>query len=393
MGLPANLAAMPVISFVIMPFAMIGTLALPFGLEEWPFVIMGKGVDAMLWIARYFADLSPEGKSGALAPTVFVILVGAFLMLTLCQTRLRISALFLLPVAGIFAISVQKPELLISEDAKLVAITNRDGNLSVNRSRPNGFTTQVWQNATASAILVKPETAVAEFPFKSLLVAAQSGTDRFVCLPDACVVTTVSGAAIVWLDPASTRRASASDALDRFAPGGEVPAKMVGSGGNVTQEKSATTKTEGAKPSLVSGQFAQVFFEACDHADLVIAAAAIPFRFCGTGKAALIRADVLARKGAAEIRFNRIETPAGKAFADLSNPDLARKRFVVDVKYAVGEPLRPWSRERVFSRAARNMPDYQRAARRVAVPPSSNGPADSRPAGTPTLPLQTPKTQ
>ncbi|MGB8818495.1 MAG: ComEC/Rec2 family competence protein [Rhizobiaceae bacterium] len=419
MGLPANLAAMPVISAIIMPFAMIGTLALPFGLEELPFEIMGKGVDAMLWIARYFASLSPEGKSGALASEVFLILVVAFLVLTLCQTRLRFLALCLLPMAAVAAVSAHKPELLVSEDAKLAAIADRDGNLSVNRNRPNAFTTQVWQNATAAAILVKPETAAAELPFKALLAAANSSTNRFECSPSACVAATVSGAAVAWLDPASDRPVAGTDPASQFAPvSNEIPPSTDGSNDAIGPGESASVEPEGAKPKLVSRQFAKIFFDACDQADLVITAAAVPFRSCGTGKAVLIRADALAKKGAAEIRFENYQPVAasasevtGRPASALdgrsqgasettaasrkhAEPDVARKRFAVHIKYAVGEPQRPWNRERVFSRAARNMLEYQRAARPVAAPVENSAPAaDSSPARIPAEPHQTHKAQ
>ena len=59
LGLAANLAAMPIVSLVVMPFALIGMVLLPFGLDQWAFAVMGKGLTAMIAIAEWFSELSP----------------------------------------------------------------------------------------------------------------------------------------------------------------------------------------------------------------------------------------------------------------------------------------------------------------------------------------------
>ena len=48
LSLVANLAAMPIVSLVVMPFAVLAALAMPFGLDG-PFLdVMGKGLTAMI---------------------------------------------------------------------------------------------------------------------------------------------------------------------------------------------------------------------------------------------------------------------------------------------------------------------------------------------------------
>jgi competence protein ComEC len=46
-----NIIAMPVISFVVMPMALLTLLAMPFGLEAGPLLAMGWGIESMVAIA------------------------------------------------------------------------------------------------------------------------------------------------------------------------------------------------------------------------------------------------------------------------------------------------------------------------------------------------------
>lgn len=376
MGLPANLLATPVISFVIMPFAMIGTLAMPFGLEEWPLKVMGYGVDVMLRIARWCAALSPADTVGSLMPGAFALLVLALLVLTLMHSRLRLLGLALVPAALMAQHAGQRPHLMVSEDGRLAAVVANDGALAVNRERPNAFTAGVWKNAAAAAVLVKPEytkpanpaavanngggtngTGEATEPVSSATVqvltnAASTEPGRFFCAPEICVASADPMAIVAWIDPAKFPPDMTSD-------------RNAGNTGKVLQ------KLRNHNPDFpASRHFAEVFYSACDHADLVITASAIPYRSCGKGKAYLLRASDLARKGSAEIRFESSSMQPGQRSGPAGTrlpSDRLGQAFQIDITHAVGEPVRPWNRERVFSRAARNIPDYR--SPKTARPP------------------------
>jgi ComEC/Rec2-related protein len=56
LSLVANLAAMPVISAIVMPSAVLAVVAMPFGLDGPIFDLMGKGLTAMLAIAEWFSE-------------------------------------------------------------------------------------------------------------------------------------------------------------------------------------------------------------------------------------------------------------------------------------------------------------------------------------------------
>jgi hypothetical protein len=143
------------------------------------------------------------------------------------------------------------------------------------------------------------------------------------------------------------------------------------------------------KQTGYSPDYLRLIRKACANADIVIAASPTPFGGCPKGSARLLRASELARLGTAEIQFISNNTELHPSFAVLASQALAAgdgqlpkrstqsssaailKTAVGDaplmtIRFAVGDPARPWNKERIFSRAARNMPEFlpvRRAAR------------------------------
>lgn len=159
LSLLANLAVMPVVSGVVMPFAVLGALAMPFGLDG-PFLyIMGKGLTAMIAIAERIAQMSPIDAVGLVSPHAVMLVTVALVIATMATTRLRLAALPF-AVAGMLAIpAVRTPDVLVSEDARLVAVPIGGGELAVNRPRPNAFTIDNWGRALNAQTIVPPEQA------------------------------------------------------------------------------------------------------------------------------------------------------------------------------------------------------------------------------------------
>jgi competence protein ComEC len=56
-GLIGNLLALPVISAIVMPSALIGTLLMPLGLEQLAFQVMERGLETMMVISGWTATL------------------------------------------------------------------------------------------------------------------------------------------------------------------------------------------------------------------------------------------------------------------------------------------------------------------------------------------------
>ena len=72
-GLLANVLAMPVVGLLVMPAATAAMLLMPFGLDKWALIAMGKGVGLMLAIAHWVAGLPGAATMVAVWPQAALI--------------------------------------------------------------------------------------------------------------------------------------------------------------------------------------------------------------------------------------------------------------------------------------------------------------------------------
>ena len=144
-GVLANVAAMPVIGFVIMPFCAVGLLLMPFGLDAWAFQVAGWGIDAMLAIARWTSGLPGAAGHVASWPDLALGLVTlGGLWLALWRGRWRLAGLA--PIAAALALGwlTPPPDILIDRDAKNVAVRAEDGRLAIVSGRRARFAATEW---------------------------------------------------------------------------------------------------------------------------------------------------------------------------------------------------------------------------------------------------------
>ncbi len=158
LGMLGNALALPVISLMIMPFAVIALLLMPFGLEWLPLQVMGKGVVLVKYIAHFVAGLSPDLVPGLLPAPALLLLSAAMLAAMILTSPLRIISLVFLMAGGVAFVVAPLPDIIISEDGKLVAV-RQDGQLYVNRARPAAFTISNWQKAYKADGVVSPQKA------------------------------------------------------------------------------------------------------------------------------------------------------------------------------------------------------------------------------------------
>ena len=156
-GLLANLAAMPLISFVVMPAGLIAMLLMPFGGDEVFLKLMGLGLEGVIAIARAVAGLGgdlliPLGRGEGLP------LLTAGLLLA-CLLRSPLRYLGTVPFAlGLLILlwPVARPDVVIAEDGVLVALVDAT-RLSTNRATSSGFIIDQWTAALGVGEVVRPD--------------------------------------------------------------------------------------------------------------------------------------------------------------------------------------------------------------------------------------------
>lgn len=145
-NLLANMIAVPVMGAVVMP-AAVGSMALmPFGLEGWALDIMAWGVTWIIATARWVAGLDGAVlRVGAFPFWLFIGLLACALVLMLGRQRGVWIAAFLIMVVGILAIPLSRtPDILINNDASLVAVKNPDGALVFSKGRGDSYAAETW---------------------------------------------------------------------------------------------------------------------------------------------------------------------------------------------------------------------------------------------------------
>jgi competence protein ComEC len=205
-GVAANAVAVPLTSLVVMPAGMIALALMPLGLD-WPALwVMGQGVEATLWVARTVAAW-PEASPVLVpipGPALAVATLG-FCWLALWRGRLRLAGLPVLAGALAAGMLARPPDLLVSPDAKLVALRTAEGVF---------LQEQAGASAFAKEIVLRRMGVAAARP---LPVGGAAG-GALACGATACTLRGESGGEIVLLrSTAPPRGARRGDPLDAAA--------------------------------------------------------------------------------------------------------------------------------------------------------------------------------
>ncbi|MEM5500846.1 ComEC/Rec2 family competence protein [Ahrensia kielensis] len=164
LGLLGNLLAMPIVSLITMPLAIIATLLIPFGLDGYVYRAMNWSVKIVIEIAQIVSDITPDGSTGALSPAALIWLSATILMICLLRSQLRYLGLLCLIPAYMAQSTLAVPQLIISEDAKQVAIIDaEEGALKVNRKRPSAFIVEQWKAAYSAKTIKLPDKGEGSF--------------------------------------------------------------------------------------------------------------------------------------------------------------------------------------------------------------------------------------
>lgn len=144
-GLLANMVAVPITSFWVMPWGLIVCLLMPFGLEGWAVTAMGWGVELILETAHRVADLPGAAVQLPLLPGWGLALF-TLSGLWLCLWQGRVRRLGLIGMAlGLLALPLADlPDLRVSGDGKVVGVRLADGGMAVSTRRAGRFDSDEW---------------------------------------------------------------------------------------------------------------------------------------------------------------------------------------------------------------------------------------------------------
>jgi len=149
-GVLANLAAMPVVSALVMPAGMLGLAAMPFGFDGFFWWLMGVGIDWMIVVTEWVAALpGAVGRMAAFGTGPLIAASAGIILLGLLRTPLRWCGAAVLLVSVIWALAVPQPDILLSGDARNVGVRGRDGRLHLMKITKDAFQIKEWLAADA----------------------------------------------------------------------------------------------------------------------------------------------------------------------------------------------------------------------------------------------------
>jgi ComEC/Rec2-related protein len=140
----ANLVAVPLMSFIMMPFGILGTLLIPFGLSKYPFIVMSYGIDIVQSVAAYLVELPYSlWNIGMVDAYGITLLMFGFFWIAFWSSSIRWYGLWICLLGTIWSINVKQPTFIVNFDKNIFA-ANRDGVLTIYGNKVSRFIKDYW---------------------------------------------------------------------------------------------------------------------------------------------------------------------------------------------------------------------------------------------------------
>lgn len=150
-GALANIVAIPLTTFVIMPCEALALLLDLIGIGAPLWWVIGKAIALLLGIAH--AVGSAPGAVARLATMpwgAFAAIVAGGLWLALWRTRVRTVGLVPVLIGALWAVFTPPPDLLVTGDGRHVALRGDDGRMALLRFRAGDYVRDVLAEASAT---------------------------------------------------------------------------------------------------------------------------------------------------------------------------------------------------------------------------------------------------
>ena len=219
-GIGANLVAIPLTTFVIMPLEAAALFLDAIGLGAPLWYLTGLAIDALLWIARTVGSASGAVATLAQMPGwAFGLVVAGGLWLCLWTSRMRLLGLLPLAIGAAAAAAAPVPQVLVTGDGTHLAVVESGGTPRILRNRSGEFIRRVF--AETSGFDGEPQV-LEDAPFAA-------------CSHDTCVANVRSGGrnwrvlatrSTAWLEWRDLVKACAQADIvvsDRWLPRGCTP--------------------------------------------------------------------------------------------------------------------------------------------------------------------------
>jgi len=142
----ANIVAIPITTFILMPCAFIFLFLSIFNLDVWVLKIMDYFVKIIVKTATYITALpySQSYTGHIIGENIAVYMLGLFWFM-IWKTRIRFAGLVLIAASFCMMINYQKPDLVFNIRENIVGFDNKDGEIELySKKKLSNFTKEYW---------------------------------------------------------------------------------------------------------------------------------------------------------------------------------------------------------------------------------------------------------
>lgn len=234
-GTIANIIAVPIMAFIVMPALLFSYLFIPLGIEWFSLDIAGWGISWILATAHWTSNI--EGAVSRFVAFPFLYFVVIIICLWIICVWRGVFSRIALVVAILTSVSlfyIKQPAIKISSDFKLISVRLSNGDIILSSPRQNRYIAENWLRRNGQDISEKKF-----FPKEGILENSNLNCDQFGCRQEVVIKPEFGGKnnnikiayaksqqAVLedckWADllisqiPVNKRECSASKIIDRF---------------------------------------------------------------------------------------------------------------------------------------------------------------------------------
>ncbi len=143
----SNLIAVPIMSFFMMPIAILSLILMPLDLDYYTLKLLGFLIQIIIDIARNVVSLPGSiWYFGYITPFSILLYIFGFFWLTLWQRSWRHFGWILICASIILMMKSEKPDVIFDPHLSAIGIQNNEGKLEIQAKRMSEFTKNYWTN-------------------------------------------------------------------------------------------------------------------------------------------------------------------------------------------------------------------------------------------------------
>jgi ComEC/Rec2-related protein len=146
-SIPMNLIAVPIMSFFLMPLAIIALFLMIFGIDYYCLKLMGFFIDIILTSVKFVNQL-PRAVwyFGYITNFSLISFLLGFLWLGLWKTVWRLFGIIIMAISVMLMFNTPKPDVIFDMQLKALAIKNSDNQLEIYANKMPEFKHLYWAN-------------------------------------------------------------------------------------------------------------------------------------------------------------------------------------------------------------------------------------------------------